>query len=111
MNNGIMGNEHCPPACYFEKSLTRNTFARNTGLTIREPRNLPLFGIQQNNWTALYVASNNGHYEVVRVLLAAKATVNTQTKVSFLCKLKAYPHYTLSLDSLSIDPDIAPVHT
>ncbi len=44
----------------------------------------PLFGIQQNNWTALYVASNNGRYEVVRVLLAAKATVDTQNKVSFV---------------------------
>ncbi len=36
----------------------------------------------QDNQTALHTASYNGHDEVVRVLLAAKATVNTQTKVS-----------------------------
>ncbi len=38
--------------------------------------------IIQNNVTALFIASENGHDDVVRVLLAAKATVNTQTKVS-----------------------------
>ena len=38
--------------------------------------------IQQNHVSALHLASQNGHDEVVRVLLAAKATVNTQTKVS-----------------------------
>ncbi len=32
--------------------------------------------------TALHVASIIGHDEVVRVLLAAKATVNTQDRVS-----------------------------
>ncbi len=32
MTSLIMGNEHRPPACYFEKFLTRNTFAGNTGL-------------------------------------------------------------------------------
>ncbi len=32
--------------------------------------------------TALHIASRNGHDEVVRVLLAAKATVNTQDRVS-----------------------------
>ncbi len=35
----------------------------------------------QNGWTALFWASMNGHDEIVRVLLAAKATVNTQIKV------------------------------
>ncbi len=39
--------------------------------------------LQQDNQTALYQASSSGHDEVVRVLLAAKATVNTQSKVSF----------------------------
>ena len=34
--------------------------------------------------TALNQASMNGHHEVVRVLLAAKATVNTQDKVRIL---------------------------
>ncbi|XP_064391903.1 uncharacterized protein LOC135339643 isoform X3 [Halichondria panicea] len=34
----------------------------------------------EDNRTALRVASSNGHDEVVRVLLAAKATVNTQSK-------------------------------
>ncbi len=38
----------------------------------------------QDGWTAVYWASNNGHDEIVRVLLAAKATVNTQTKVGFV---------------------------
>ena len=39
--------------------------------------------IHQSQRTALHWASENGHNEVVRVLLAAKATVNTQDKVSF----------------------------
>ena len=38
----------------------------------------------QNGWTALYWASRNGHDEIVRVLLAAKVTVNTQTNVGFV---------------------------
>ncbi len=33
--------------------------------------------------SAIYWTSDNGHYKVVRVLLAAKATVNTQNKVCF----------------------------
>ena len=37
---------------------------------------------QQNHWTALHIASSEGHAEVVGVLLAAKATVNIQDKVS-----------------------------
>ncbi len=43
-----------------------------------------VFNLIQNNVTALHIASNNGHDEVVRVLLAAKATVNTQDKVSYV---------------------------
>ncbi|XP_064395548.1 uncharacterized protein LOC135342673 isoform X3 [Halichondria panicea] len=39
-----------------------------------------LISVPQNGATALYWASRNGHDEIVRVLLAAKATVNTQTK-------------------------------
>ena len=42
-----------------------------------------IFTLIQDNVTALHVASGNGHDEVVRVLLAAKATVNTQHKVSY----------------------------
>ncbi len=42
-----------------------------------------IFTLIQGNWTALNVASSNGHDEVVRVFLAAKATVNTQSKVSY----------------------------
>ncbi len=34
--------------------------------------------------SALYWASDNGHDEIVRVLLAAKATVNIQNKVGFV---------------------------
>ena len=37
----------------------------------------------QDHATALHLASSNGHDEVVEVLLAAKATVNTQTVVSY----------------------------
>ena len=38
--------------------------------------------VQQNHLTALHSASREGHAEVVGVLLAAMATVNTQVKVS-----------------------------
>ena len=38
----------------------------------------------QDGCTALYWASDKGHDEIVRVLLAAKATVNTQNKVGFV---------------------------
>ncbi len=38
--------------------------------------------VPQYGMSAIHWASNNGHDEVVRVLLAAKATVNTQSKVS-----------------------------
>ncbi len=39
-----------------------------------------VYGLYQDNQTALHLAK---HDEVVRDLLAAKATVNTQTKVCF----------------------------
>ena len=42
-----------------------------------------IFTLIQDNTSALHAASSNGHDEVVRVLLAAKATVNTQSKVSY----------------------------
>ncbi len=42
-----------------------------------------IFTLIQDNWTALHIASSNGHDEVVSVLLAAKATVNTQNTVSY----------------------------
>ena len=42
-----------------------------------------IFTLIQDNVTALHAASYNGHDEVVRVLLAGKATVNTQNKVSY----------------------------
>ena len=38
--------------------------------------------IQQDLYTVLHWACKKGHAEVVGVLLAAKATVNTQNKVS-----------------------------
>ena len=37
---------------------------------------------QQDEETALHLACKKGYTEVVKVLLAAKATVNTQNKVS-----------------------------
>ncbi len=40
--------------------------------------------IQQDNRTALYHASIKGHDKVAKALLAAKATVNTRDKVSFV---------------------------
>ena len=43
--------------------------------------------IVQENSTALYLASKEGHLEVVRVLLATNATVNTQNKVSHVNQL------------------------
>ncbi len=42
--------------------------------------------------TALYLASDNGHDEAVKVLLAAKATVNTQDKVSFVVQTLCSQH-------------------
>ncbi len=44
--------------------------------------------------TALHIASYSGHDEVVRVLLAAKATVNTQTEVGFVVQTH-FPLFTL----------------
>ncbi len=38
----------------------------------------------QDGGTALHWASYNGHDEIVRVLLAAKATINIQHKVGFV---------------------------
>ncbi len=38
----------------------------------------------QDGATAVEWASTNGYDEVLRVLIAAKATVNTQNKVSFV---------------------------
>ena len=46
----------------------------------------------QDGVTALHWASNNGHDEIVRVLLAAKATVNTQNKVGFVVQIHFPQH-------------------
>ena len=37
---------------------------------------------EQNNLTALHYASWNGHKEILKILLASKADVNTRNKVS-----------------------------
>ena len=54
----------------------------------------------QNGGTALYYASRNGHDEVVRVLLAANATVNTHSKVLFIgCfQNKVYQSFSWRID-------------
>ena len=56
--------------------------------------NYMVYGLLQNNQTALFVASRNGHDEIVRVLLAAKATVNTQEKVGFVVQIH-FPQHTV----------------
>ena len=43
-----------------------------------------LIVFEQYNSTALHLASENGHDKVIRILLIAKADVNTQDKVSCL---------------------------
>ncbi len=48
--------------------------------------------VSQNGASAVYCASGKGHDEVVRVLLAAKATVNTQSKVSFVVQTLSSQH-------------------
>ena len=40
------------------------------------------YNIFQNQWTALHKAAENGHVEVVKVLLDAGADVNAVVKVS-----------------------------
>ena len=46
----------------------------------------------QDGATALHWASYNGHDEIVRVLLAAKAAVNTQHKVGFVVQTRIPQH-------------------
>ena len=41
----------------------------------------------QDGFTALCLAAFNGHYEIVRLLVEAKADVNLQTKVYIICTL------------------------
>ena len=53
----------------------------------------------QSGLTALYCASNNGHDEIVRVLLAAKATVNTQNKVGLVVQTHFSQHAVYILSS------------
>ncbi len=38
----------------------------------------------QDGWTALHMASQKGHCEVVRILLEAKANVHVKTNVSHI---------------------------
>ncbi len=62
--------------------------------------------IQQDNQTALHQASNNGHDEVVKVLLAAKATVNIQNKVSFVVQTLSSQHHCFALCTVGRDPSL-----
>ena len=50
--------------------------------------------LDQVGFTALHHASQQGHYEVVRLLLEAKAIVNIQNMVS---KMYSHVMYTLPL--------------
>ncbi len=43
-----------------------------------------LLAFIQNGCTALHIASRNGHFEVVIMLLKAKAAVNIKTSVSYV---------------------------
>ena len=42
---------------------------------------LELMCFSQFGWTPLFVASDEGHFDIVRILIEAKAQVNTQAKV------------------------------
>ncbi len=45
---------------------------------------LYIFVSEQGGWTALHMASQNGHCGIVRVLLEANADVNITTNVSHI---------------------------
>ncbi len=51
----------------------------------------------QNNETALHLACGKGHDEVVRTLLAAKATFNTLNKVSNYASRRSRTRDTVKL--------------
>ena len=53
----------------------------------------------------------NGHDEIVRVLLAAKATVNTQTKVGFVVKTHFLQHMLFTLFSSYVQLGETPLWT
>ena len=46
----------------------------------------------QDGWTALHLASQQGHVEVVRVLIAAKARINQCSKVQQPVNAKHFYH-------------------
>ncbi len=60
----------------------------------------------QDNQTALHLASSNGQDEVVRVLLAAKATINTQDKVSFAVQTLPSQHAVIIISYYVYSVDI-----
>ncbi len=61
--------------------------------------------------TALYEASRNGHDEIVRALLAAKATVNIQRKVGFVVQTYFPQHAVYIVFLLYVQPGQTPLWT
>ena len=59
---------------------------------MNKQKSLILFDYIQTGTTALYVAAQNGHLEVVEMLIAAKCQVNIQEKVSLRACTPQYMH-------------------
>ena len=81
----VIGVHMCGVVCYYTCTLSTQIYP--TVVTVH-------CMYVQDNATALYWASDGGHDEVVRVLLAAKATVNIQNEVSSMRRLVNYFNYS-----------------
>ena len=54
----------------------------------------------------MFIASYNGHDEIVTVLLAAKAAVNIQDKVGFVVQTHFPQHAVFLLCTVGTDPSL-----